>query len=242
MNKPYKKPETAFILAAGEGTRMRPLTNSVPKPMVQLDGKSIIDYTIDKLMEVGIKKIIVNSYYLATVLEEHLQHKDNIVISREDDLLDTGGGVKNALTLIDAESFYLINGDAFWVDTNSNALEALAEAWDPDKMDILLLLQPIDRMKLTQGVGDYTLDDNKKPIRKIDQSGELMFTGIRITKANIFKNTPEGKFSYMQLMDDAERINKLSAVIYDGDWHHISTPQDLENVNFHISNKKTGCH
>lgn len=229
-----EKPNHAFILAAGQGTRLRPYTDNIPKPMVEVNGRPILDYTLEKLKKSGVENVIINTSYLGDRIKNYTdQVQDiNITLSPEDELLDTGGGVKKALDTMAGKPFYLINGDALWVDgPEMSALDILAEKWQPDQMDILLLLQPVDAMTLTKGIGDYGIDDQGRAVRSKDKTGAYMFGGIRITKPEIFENTPEGAFSFLQLMDQAQEQGRLYGLIHQGDWHHISTPEDLENVN-----------
>lgn len=228
------KPENAFILAAGQGKRLRPYTDTMPKPMVPVNGRPILDYTLEKLSNEGVKNVTVNLFYLGDRIKNYLSERQNPTInfSQETELLDTGGGVKNAIDTINGNAFYLINGDAFWTDSNDeSALSSLASKWDPEKMDILLLLQPIERMTLTKGVGDYDLNEDGCAIRCHNKNGTYMFAGIRITKPEIFEDAPDGAFSFLELMDKAEQAGRLYGLVHKGNWHHISTPEDLDRVN-----------
>lgn len=228
-------PNDAFILAAGKGTRLRPYTDDKPKPMVDVAGKPILHHTVEKLEKIGVKNITINLYYLGDRIKNYFKNWRGVQInfSEETELLETGGGIKLALNTIKNDAFYIINGDALWSDgeNGEDALLQLAEAWDPTKMDILLLLQPVSDMNLTEGVGDYNINDDGTITRTPDQSGKYMFTGLRISNKGIFKDTPEGAFSYLQCMDAAQQNGRLYGVEYKGQWHHISTPQDLDNVN-----------
>ena len=145
-----KKPEYAFILAAGKGTRLRPYTDTIPKPLVKVGGKSLIDHALDKMQIAGVKNVTVNLHHLAALLENHLKDRTQpcITFSREDKLLDTGGGVKKALHTMGDSSFYLISGDSLWTDGPVPVLERMAKIWDPDKMDLLLLLQEASHLGL----------------------------------------------------------------------------------------------
>lgn len=225
------KPTKAFILAAGKGTRLRPHTDTMPKPMVEIAGISIIRRTIAKLADAGVKDIVVNIHHLGGVLEDHLKDVNgvNIILSREDELLETGGGIKKALHHFGNEPFYIINGDALWDEGEIPALEKLAHAWN-DEMDILLLLQPTHRMDLTGAVGDYRLNGGKAARAK-DKSGDYMFAGVRIAHPRIFKGSPDGAFSFLSLMDKAEEEGRLYGLVHSGHWYHISTPEDLQSVN-----------
>ena len=228
------KPDHAFILAAGQGKRLRPYTNTMPKPMVPVNGRPILDYTVEKLVKDGVKNITINLSYLGDRIENYFKDckSCNLHFSKETELLDTGGGIKYALDSMDDKPFYIINGDAFWTDSGeSSAFSNLADNWKPESMDILLLLQPVDQMTLTEGVGDYDLDENGAATRRADKSGAYMFAGIRIAKPEIFDGSPDGTFSFLELMDKAEEQGTLYGVIHEGEWHHISTPEDLDKVN-----------
>lgn len=201
--------------------------------MVPIAGQSIIKRTLQKLDEFGVTETVVNLHHLGDVLQNHLKDiaQPKIIFSHEDTLLETGGGVKKALPYFEGQPFFLINGDAFWTDkSNSTALETLAQYWDAAKMDMLLLLQPVSTMILTEGVGDYSLNADGRASRKPDKSGDLMFAGIRIVNPALFENTPDGPFSFLSLMDKAESAGRLYGIAHTGDWHHISTPGDLERV------------
>lgn len=227
------KPDKAFILAAGMGSRLRPYTDTMPKPMVPVAGKSIIQRTLEKLANEGVSEVVVNTHYLADTLKDHLkllQHP-RIVISHEDTLLDTGGGVKKMLHIFEDKPFYMINGDALWEENpNETALSRLAGAWDDQSMDLLLLLQKTNGMSLTNGVGDYDLSEDGKAIRRADKGGSHMFAGIRIVHPRLFQETPDGAFSFLSLMDKAQQNDRLFAIEHKGQWHHISTPEELERV------------
>lgn len=235
-------PDHAFILAAGKGTRLRPYTDSVPKPLVPVAGRPIIDHALDKLAATGVSQVTVNTHYLAPLLRAHLERRTTdptITLSQEDELLDTGGAIKKVLSTMGDKPFYVIAGDALWTDGPSQpALERLAQSWDPDKMDILLLLQPLKNMTLTQGVGDYDIDENGRAVRRKDKSGTYMWTNLRINKPEIFHDAPAGSFSFLELLDKAEEAGRLYALIHDGVWHHISTPADLERVNTAMAAQK----
>lgn len=235
------RPDHAFILAAGRGARLRPYTDSTPKPMVSVGGRPLIDRTIDKLVEAGIKHITVNTHYMADILETHLKKRSDaeILFSREEKLLDTGGGIKNALHTLGDKPFYVIAGDNLWTDGPSgNALLRLADAWDARKMDIVTLLQPLAAMTLTDGVGDFDMDAGGRVIRRADKSGHYMWTNIRINAPDIFRNAPDGPFSFIGLMDEAEAKGRFYALAHDGEWHHISTGPELDRVNADFMKRK----
>ena len=228
------RPDHAFILAAGMGKRLRPYTDTVPKPMVEIGGRPIIDRTIDKLAAAGVKHITVNTHYMADIIEAHLKKRRDveIVFSREETLLDTGGGVKKALPALGDAPFYVIAGDAVWTEGPSgSALLRLADAWDAEKMDVITLLQPLSAMTLTDGVGDFDLAADGRTIRRPDKTGSYMWTNIRINTPDIFRDAPEGAFSFLGIMDKVEAAGRFYALPHDGEWHHISTAAELERVN-----------
>ncbi len=225
----------AFILAAGEGKRLRPYTDQVPKPLVPVNGRPILDHTLEHLERDGVEKVVINTFYKGDIIKAFVKSRDHqteVILSEEDALLNTGLGVKQALSHMNNKPFFLINGDAFWTNgATQSVFERLVAAWNPDEMDILLLLQPVEDMVLTTGVGDYVIDAQGRAIRKKDQSGGYMFAGVRICKPGIFENTPDTPFGFLDLMDKSEGEGRLYALIHDGDWHHISTPVDLDRVN-----------
>ncbi|HPD82307.1 MAG: nucleotidyltransferase family protein [Alphaproteobacteria bacterium] len=230
----FEKPNHAFILAAGKGERLRPYTQTTPKPMIPIQGRPILDYIFEKLKKSGIENVTINTNYLGDRIKNYTDHYEglNITLSPEDKHLETGGGVKYALHTMEEKPFYLINGDAFWTEGKGlNALDRLAQAWNPKTMDILLLLQSVEAMHLTEGVGDYNLNVNGQAVRSLNKTGAYMFGGIRITKPDIFDGSPEGAFSFLDLMDKAQEKGRLYGIIHEGEWHHISTPKDLEAVN-----------
>lgn len=225
--------DIAFILAAGLGTRLRPYTNDIPKPMVEVGGQTMIDRALDKLHDIGIKSCVINTHYKAEILQRHLIARRNphIIFSLEEKLFDTGGGINAALQHFD-DPFFVLSGDSVWEDAQDhNTLQTMADHWDPARMDILILLQPVETMTLTQGLGDYDLDDQGRAIRSKDKTGKYMWTSIRINKPEIFDGAPEGAFSYLELLDEAQEKGRLYGIIHDGQWHHISTPDDLHAVN-----------
>jgi MurNAc alpha-1-phosphate uridylyltransferase len=238
-----RKPDKAIILAAGFGKRMKPLTDDTPKPLLPVAGRSLIERSIDKLCESGIKDITVNAHYLPQAMKDMAEAYDgpaSLHISEEKEILDTGGGIKNTLPHFGNESFFVLSGDGLWEDSTTNppALEAMREAWDEKKMDILILLQPLSSMMLTRGTGDYDLEPDGRAVRSRNKTGEYMFTSIRINAPSIFENTPDEPFSYLECLDRAQISGRLFGLVHDGAWHHVSTPDDLDAVdrNFSVRN------
>lgn len=227
-------PDSAFILAAGMGTRLRPYTDHAPKPLVRVGGKPIIDYALERIEAAGISRIAVNLHYRAEQLEGHLMARSGTRVRtiHEETLLDTGGGIKNALKLLGDKPFFVVSGDSIWTDAPGAvpALERMAAAWDERTMDMLILLQPLDRMVLTEGKGDYDLAADGRAVRSLDKNGAYMWTSVRLCHPRLFNATPDGPFSFLMLLDRAEKQGRLFGLAHEGDWHHISTPADLEQV------------
>lgn len=242
----HEKPHKAFILAAGFGTRMQPLTNNCPKPMLEIAGRSIIWRTLDKLRAAGVNEVVVNTHYLAKAVKTHMndyaaQYPDiTIHVSHESKILDTGGGIKKAIKHF-SEPFYVIAGDSLWEDGDVPLLDLLAQEWDFERMDILTVLKPLKEMHLTTGVGDYHLLTDGKMWRSHKKQGDYMWTNIRLNSARIYQNIKEKSFSFLPLMDHWEEKERLYALRHRANWHHISTPEDYERVNEHFQKieKKT---
>lgn len=225
-------PKTAFILAAGLGTRLRPITDTQPKPLVCIAGKPIIGHVLDRLYEAGISRVIVNTHHHAEKMQDYLSQEKrfDLHILYESAILETGGSLKNGLALIGDQPFFAINGDAFWNDLpNQNILHTMAQHWGCDKMDILLMLYPLGRM-ITPGTGDYDMKPDGHLLRALDKKGAYMFASIRICHPKILHEAPEGKFSFLTLMDEAQQKNKLFGIIHSGRWYHVSTPDDLNSI------------
>ncbi len=215
------------------GTRLRPYTDFKPKPMVDINGISIIHRSIEKLKAEGVRQIVINIHYLRDVLKEHLKAVKgvDIILSIEDKLLDTGGGIKNAIHHFGDDPFYCINGDALWDDeSNQTALSRLCHFWDKDKMDMALLLEPQDLM-IGGFIGDYDLNIDGTIKRHLNKGGTHMYAGIQILHPRVFKDMPDGAFSLLGLMDKAQEEKRLYGLAHNAPWYHISTPKDYEDVN-----------
>ena len=218
-----------MVLAAGLGTRLRPITDTIPKPLVEISGRSLIDHALDRLVAAGVEHIIVNVHYKAAMIAEHLARRDHprIELSEEIELLDTGGGVARALPLL-GEAFFVVNSDVFWLDGKESALLRLAAAFDPSRMDGVLLVQPTATAVGYDGSGDYFLDIMGNPHRRRDgASAPFLFAGIQLLHRRLFDETPGGAFSLVRLFDRAEAAGRLSAIVHDGDWYHVGTPDGL---------------
>ena len=238
--------EHAFITAAGLGERMRPLTNDRCKPMVEVAGQPIIGHVLDRLVAAGIKYVGVNSFYKPDNLEAYLQQYGaahpglTITIVREDILLNTGGGIKNALSTMPDAPFFVISGDSFWDDDPSGAaLDLMAQHFNPATTDIMLLLKDLNEMHPTEGSADYDIDNNRNLTRSPTKTGAYAWTSIRIIKnKTIFDNTPDTPFSFLELLDRAQAVGKLQGLLHAGAWHHFSTPADIMAVNNYVALQK----
>lgn len=219
---------TAMVLAAGLGMRMRPLTLERPKPLVVLRGRTLLDRALDRVRAAGVTRTVVNTHYLAEMIEDHLSDHADIVLSPEAERLETGGGVARALPHLGDQPFFVINSDAVWHDGDVPALNRLAAAWDPARMDVLLLMQPVDRAMGYHGAGDYHLAaDGALRRRGQDETAVHLFAGVQILHPKIFHDIPDGPFSLNLLYDRAETAGRLCGLEHDSDWFHVGTPEDL---------------
>lgn len=237
--------DTAMVLAAGFGKRMRPLTETLPKPMVPLAGRPLIDHTLDRLAESGIGRAVVNVHYLADVLESHLAERrrdgipPQIAISDERGLLlETGGGIANALALIGSKPFLVCNSDTTWFETTAN-LPRLLDAWDGGRMDGLLLLAPRERSLGYAGDGDFHLAaDGRLTRRGKGETSPFAFSGVSIAHPRMFEGAPGGAFSLNVLWDRAMAEGRLYGLVLDGWWLHIGTSEALQEAEAFIRSGK----
>jgi MurNAc alpha-1-phosphate uridylyltransferase len=218
----------AMILAAGRGERMRPLTDRVPKPMIPVAGRSMLDRTMDRLSDHGVRNVVVNVHHLGEQIASHLGGRANIV--REDRLLDTGGSVKNALLLFGDEPFFVLNGDGLWTDGLVPTLKRLEAAWEPARMNALLLLHPLaDAIgREASDRGDYFLaDENRAYHRGTAEAAPYMFASVSVCDWRLFHHSPEAPFSLVKLWHRAQAAGHLYGLVHDGAWFHVGTPQAL---------------
>jgi len=222
-------PKSAMVLAAGLGTRMRPISDTVPKPLVEIGGRTLLDHAIDRLALVGVERVVVNVHYKADMVAARLAAREHprIELSQEDELLETGGGVARALPLLD-EWFFVVNGDVLWLDSKDYALARLAAACNPADMDAVLLLQRTVAAVGYDGSGDYFLDPLGTPRRRGEREvAPYIFTGVQLLHRRLFDGVAERHFSLNRLYDRAERAGRLYAIVHDGEWFHIGTPPGL---------------
>lgn len=222
-------PRHAMVLAAGRGERMKPLTDRMPKPLVKVGGKALIDHVLDRLDAVGVERVVVNVHHLADALERHLDGRRSIVISDErDQLLETGGGIVKALPLLGQAPFFLINSDTIWLDGVKPNLARLAEAFDPGRMDALLLLAPAATSVGYAGRGDYAMT----PEGQLERRGEravvpFVYAGTAILSPALFADAPSWPFSLTRLFNRAEEAGRLHGLRLEGVWMHVGTPAGI---------------
>jgi MurNAc alpha-1-phosphate uridylyltransferase len=223
--------DTAMVMAAGMGKRMRPLTASQPKPMVRVAGKPLIDHALDRLVEAGVTKAVVNVHYLANALEAHLGERKNpdILISDERDmLLETGGGMVRAQPML-PDPFFCLNADNIWLDGPRDAFHDLSDRWNPDEMDALLLMVPHARALNFRGKGDFHMDPIGRLTRR--RSGRIapfIYTGIQLVSHRLLRDAPEGGFSTNILWERAIEEGRLFGAAFTGQWFEVGTPQSIK--------------
>lgn len=231
-----KVPETAMVLAAGLGKRMRPLTATRPKPLVEVAGKALIDHCLDRLRAAGVRKAVVNVHYLADALEAHLKNRvkglEILVSDERAQLLETGGGLIHALPLIDADPFLVVNSDNLWVDGPVDSLRLLAASWDEARMDALLLLVPLASAHCHQGQGDFHMSaGGLLRRRKPGGVAPFVFTGVQIVSKRLLDGVvPEGPFSTNLLWDRAIAEGRLYGAVHQGLWFDVGAPPNIRKA------------
>ncbi|MFN3287207.1 MAG: nucleotidyltransferase family protein [Sphingomonadaceae bacterium] len=225
-----RMPRTAMVLAAGLGKRMRPLTATRPKPLVEVAGATLIDHALRRVAEAGVPNAVVNVHYMADRLEAHLARRNpGLEISISDEraqLLETGGGVARALPLIEGDPFFVVNSDNLWIDGARPSLRSLAEAWDADRMDALLLLVPLARATGYEGQGDFHMDPAGRLTRRRERRvAPYVFSGVQLLARRLFEAVPEGPFSLNLLYDRALAEGRLFGLSHGGLWFHVGTPE-----------------
>ncbi|MDI1345061.1 MAG: nucleotidyltransferase family protein [Pseudolabrys sp.] len=224
-------PQTAMVLAAGFGQRMRPLTDTMPKPLVKVAGKALLDHVLDRLADVGVTRAVVNVHYLAEQIERHVAARNvpRVTISDERGvLLDTGGGVVKALPLLGDAPFFHINSDTIWIDGVTPNLTRLAESFDPATMDALLLLAPGAGSIGYAGRGDFLMaSDGRLRARPERDIAPFVYAGAAILSPRLFDGAPQGAFSLTQLFARAIESGRLHGLRLEGLWMHVGTPEAI---------------
>jgi N-acetyl-alpha-D-muramate 1-phosphate uridylyltransferase len=222
-------PASAMVLAAGLGTRLRPVTDALPKPLVEVGGRTLLDHAIDRLAVVGVAQVVVNVHYKADIVAAHLTGRSpppRIDISREAVLLETGGGVRRALPLL-GERFFVVNSDVLWRDRGDGALVRLAAAFDPERHDAILLLQPTVGAVGYEGRGDYFLAGDVPRRRGEGEIAPYLFSGIQLLHRRAFAGIAQERFSLNLVYDRAAAAGRLAAIVHGGEWYHVGTPDGL---------------
>jgi MurNAc alpha-1-phosphate uridylyltransferase len=222
-------PNRAIVLAAGLGTRMRPYNGHIPKPLVEIGGKSLIDYSLDRLADAGVESVVVNVHHLADILERHLapRQRPQIMISDErGELLGTGGGIAKALPKLGDAPFFLVNSDTVWLDGVRPNFTRMAEAFDPQTMDILLLLAPTTNSIGYSGRGDFSMrPDGRLRRRRENEVVPFVYAGAAVLAPALFADAPKGAFSLTVLFDRAAETGRLFGLRLEGVWMHVGTPE-----------------
>lgn len=214
-------PDAVMIFAAGFGTRLGDLTKDIPKPMVAVAGRPLIDHTLDLVRDIHPRRIVMNTHYKAEILSRHLASSEVVINHEAETILDTGGGLRNALPLLGAQTVYTVNCDVIW--NGPNPLKLLSDHWNPNVMDGLLLCVPMPRAVGRKGAGDFSIDHNGHLSRK----GDLVYTGVQIIKAQGLYDIPDTVFSLNVLWDKIAQQNRLKAVEYPGHWCDVGHPEGI---------------
>jgi len=232
-------PSRAMVLAAGLGTRMRPLTDALPKPLMAVAGKPLLDHVLDRLADVGVTTAVVNVHHMADAIEAHLKGRTRpkIVISDErGELLDTGGGVAKALTLLGDAPFFHVNSDTIWIEGVMPNLSRLAAQFDPDVMDAALLVAATATSIGYEGRGDFTMMPDGRLRRRAEREVvPFVYAGAAILSPKMFADAPAGKFSLNTLFDRALEAGRLFGLRLEGTWMHVGTPAAIKAAEAAIS-------
>lgn len=224
----------AIIMGAGKGTRMAPLTDRMPKPLVPFSGRPLIDHALDRLVAAGIEEVVVNLHYMADMLEAHLKSRKDvrIILSDERDLLlETGGGVKKARPLLGDDPVMTFNADSVWVEGREPILTRMMQAWDPVRMDALLMIANATNTIGEVRRGDFTMDqDGRLTRREPSTVAPFMYAGVQIIKPPLFDKGPDGPFSTNLIWDQIKERDRLFGLRMDATWMHVGTPGDLADA------------
>ncbi len=228
------RPKRAMVLAAGYGLRMRPLTDKTPKPLLPVQGRSLLERILDRLAEAGVEEAVINLHHLGEQIEQRLndRKKPKIRFSWErEEVLETGGGVAKALPLLGDEPFFVINGDVLWLNGYQQALHRMADAWEVRQMDALLLVHSTPYAVGYEGKGDFFLAPDGRLLRRSpEEVAPFVFAGIQILHPRLFEGAPEGPFSLNRIYDRAAESETLFGLRHDGEWFHIGTPGSLKET------------
>lgn len=234
----YRVPQTAMVMAAGFATRLRPITDTLPKALVPVLGVPMLDVVLNRLRDAGVRRVVINLHHLGDMIRRHLKDRSDleILFSEESEILETGGGIVQALPLLGDDPFYAVNAKIIWLNGKIDALHRMAASWDDARMDALLLLQPTVTAVGYGGIGDFTMDQEGRVRRRKEwQVAPYLYAGIQICHPRLFRDSPPGKFSTNVVWDRAIEEDRLFGLRHDGEWYHVSTPQHLDEVERHLS-------
>jgi MurNAc alpha-1-phosphate uridylyltransferase len=228
-----------MVLAAGLGKRMRPITDTIPKPLVRIGGRTMLDHALDRLDAAGIETAVVNVHHLAEQIEKHLaaRERPRIVISDERaELLETGGGIAKALPLLGADAFIVLNSDSLWIEGPQSNVARMIACWNHATMDILLLLASAATSVGYDGLGDFAMDAGGHLRRRREREvTPFVYAGVAIMKPELFRDAPQGAFSLNRLFDRAIEAGRLHGQRLDGEWLHVGTPEAIEAADARIA-------
>ena len=224
-------PRTAMVFAAGRGTRMLPITEKLPKPLVKVAGLTLLDHVLDRLAAEGVETAVVNLHYLGDQIEAHVKGRSSprIILSDERDLLlDQGGGIKKAMPHLGSEPFLVVNTDAFWVEGPTSNLQRLAQAWNPDRMDAVLLLASTTASVGVDWKGDFQMDSEGRLTKRVEtEVAPFVYSGVGIIKGESFAQDPREVFGLAPYFFEAAKKKRLFGVRLEGLWLHVGTPQAI---------------
>ena len=230
--------EKAMILAAGKGVRLRPITETTPKPLIEIGGRALLDWSLDRFADAGVKEAVVNLHHLGAMIEKHLQGRTRpaVTFCRETELLETGGGVMAALSILGPGPFYVANGDALWLNGSMDALGRLRQAWNDERMDGLLLLHSTVDAYGYDGLGDFAAaPDGTLTRRPEGEVAPYLFTGVQILHRRAFDGLQSGCFSLNRVYDRILADERLFGIVHDGEWFHIGTPRGIDEAETYMS-------
>jgi MurNAc alpha-1-phosphate uridylyltransferase len=237
------RPKVGMVLAAGRGERLRPITDTLPKPLVEIGGRTLLDHAIDRLEAAGVETVVVNVHHLAHRIAAHLARRETprIVISEERQAaLETGGAIVHALPLLGLDPFYAVNGDSLWLNGKVDALVRLARAWDDQRTDAVLLLQrTVTAVGYERQRGDFALDQLGKP-RWCGETevAPYLYAGVQLLSPRLFEGMTADPFSVRRIWNRALEAGRLAAVVHDGEWYHVSTPDGLAQVRQRLERRR----
>lgn len=241
---PLNTVDTAMVLAAGLGTRMRPLTETMPKPLIKVAGRTLLDRALDRFEDAGVKRVVVNVHYLADQVVQHVAKRQAPAIEISDEteqLLETGGGIKKALPILGDAPFLAANSDAVILNANTAAMGRLMQRWDDEAMDALLLLHSTVEAYGYNGRGDFDADPSGKLDRRQENTvSPFLFTGVQLLHPRLFDGAPDGPFSMNVLYDKALEAGRLYGVVHDGDWFHVGDADGLAQAETYMADPYPG--